>query len=49
MCGRTESSDPAHPHFWHKCLQNEEQIENPPKIKYSSKKVYQQKDRLQRR
>ena len=38
MCVRTKNSDPAHPHFWQKCLPNEEQIENPQNIKYFSKK-----------
>ena len=38
MCVGTESSDPAHPLFWHKSLPNEEQIENPAR-KNSFKKI----------
>ena len=29
MCNRTQGSDPAHPQFWHNCLPNAKQIENP--------------------
>ena len=29
MCDCIQGSDPAHPQFWHNCLPNEEQIENP--------------------
>ena len=32
------SSKPAPPHFLHKCLPNEKQIENPQKLKYFFKK-----------
>ena len=31
MCVCTENYEPAHPHFSHIYLQNEEQIENPQK------------------
>ena len=27
----------VHPHFWHKCLPKEEQIEDPQKFKYLKK------------
>ena len=33
----TESSDTAHPHFWHKCLPKDEEIENTQKLKYLKK------------
>ena len=37
------NSDPAHPHFWHKCLPNEEQIENPKNSSIFRKNVYEQR------
>ena len=39
MCVCTQSSDPAHPIFWHKCLPNEEQIENPKNLSIFQKKM----------
>ena len=43
MCVRTQSSDPGHPHFCHKCLSNEEQIENPKISSFFQKNVYEQR------
>ena len=37
MCSRTSSSEPAHPHFWHKYLQNKNR-EKTPEIQVLFKK-----------
>ena len=44
MCVCTQSSELAHPHFWHKCPPIEEPIENPQLFKNFSNKMCMNKE-----